>query len=148
MPAFDARAIACGGRVVQCQQPAGTGVDGAAQVAEEDSGGHRDLAAAEGAEHGVGAAEVVGDAAGPEPGRGGTTAVGQEFSKEKRFDEFGMAFVEEASYLVQERVNRVRRPAADHNWLSESGWQGDGSNNTLDRGRRALSDSRTSLRIK
>src|SRR5205814_2152075 len=96
---LDTRAITLGGRVIQGEQPARTGIDGAAEIGEERGSAPAGLAVAEGTEHGIGAAELVADAAGPEPGGGRTAALGQEFAQEERLDEFSMAWVEERGYL-------------------------------------------------
>ncbi len=106
--ALDAGAVAWRGRVVQGEQPPGAGVDGAAQVAEQQSGTGGDLAAAERTEDVVGAAEVVADAGGAEPGGGGAAAVGQEFTDEQRLDQFGVAAVEEAGHAVEEALDGIR----------------------------------------
>src|SRR5258708_4197325 len=100
--AFDARAVALGGRIVQGEQPAWPGVDGTAEVAEPDGGEGINLAAADGSQQGVGAAEVVGNAPGPEPGGGGAPAVGQEEADEQGWEQFGMTPVEQPVQDVDE----------------------------------------------
>ncbi len=118
--ALDAGAVALGGRVVQGQQPARAGVDGAVEVAEQQGSAGGDLAAAEGAEQRVGAAEFVGDAGGAEPGGGGASAVGQEFAEEQGLDEFGVALVEEGGGAVEEVLDGIGRLSEDHGRLSRS----------------------------
>jgi hypothetical protein len=73
-------------------------------LAELDGSKGVHLVAADGAEQSVGAAVVVGDTGGAEPGGRGAPPVGEQQTEEERFQEGGVASVQQPGKRVQEML--------------------------------------------